>query len=75
MVRPRKYFTAEDLKEKKRKHRQKYSKYYSKYNKYYYLKKVLEDPDYNRKKNLKAKERKLVEKIPMNKVDENTLRK
>ena len=36
-------------------HYQKNKKYYSKYNKYYYLKKILEDPDYNKKKNLKRK--------------------
>ena len=55
--RPKKYLTEEDLKEKKKKHRQKYKKYIKKYNKYYYLKKILEDPNYNKKKYLRERER------------------
>lgn len=56
--RPKKYLTDEDLKEKRKKHRQKYKKYIKKYNKYYYLKKTLEDPEYNKKKNTKNKKSK-----------------
>jgi hypothetical protein len=52
--RPRKTHTQEELKEKGRKHRKKYKTYY----KYYYLKRLLEDPDYNRKKHLKEKKNK-----------------
>jgi len=40
-------------------HYQKHKKYYSKYNKYYYLKKILEDPDYNKKRKLREKEKKI----------------
>ncbi|KLL04921.1 MAG: hypothetical protein MRERV_9c057 [Mycoplasmataceae bacterium RV_VA103A] len=54
--RPRKTYTKEELKEKGRKHRKKYKTYY----KYYYLKRLLEDPDYNRKKHLKEKKKKKV---------------
>jgi hypothetical protein len=48
--RPKKYLTEEDLKEKRRKHRQKYSKYIKKYSKYYYLKRSLKDPNYRKKR-------------------------
>ena len=39
---------------------QKYKKYFTKYNKYYYLKKLLEDPDYNKKRWAKEKSKKIV---------------
>ena len=57
--RPKKYLTAEDLKEKKRLHRLKYKNYIAKYNKFYYLKRILEDPNYNRKKNSISKLKKI----------------
>ena len=41
--------TPEQLKELQKENRKKYKKYFDKYNKYYYLKKILEDPDYNKK--------------------------
>jgi hypothetical protein len=53
--RPKKYITPEQIKEKKRLHRLKYKSYIAKYNKYYYLKRLLADPNYNQKKNLKTK--------------------
>jgi len=51
--RPKIVRSKEELIELEKKRRIKYKKYYQKYSKYYYLKKVLENPDYNRKNNLK----------------------
>jgi hypothetical protein len=36
---------------------QKHKKYYAKYNKYYYLKKMLENPNYNRENYQKRKQK------------------
>jgi len=37
---------------------QKYKKYFTKYNRYYYLKKILENPNYNKENHQKRKEKK-----------------
>jgi hypothetical protein len=63
---PRKLIPEELLTEKQkrdRKYRENNKKYAEKYSKYYYLKKLLEDPEYNRKRWKKKKQKDLNEMI------------
>lgn len=47
--------SAEELKELQKTHRKKFSTYFKNYQKYYYLKKIKEDPNYNKKNYQKRK--------------------
>jgi hypothetical protein len=55
--RPKITRTPEELKELQKQRRKKYKGYIKTYRKLYYLKKILEDPDYNKKNNQKRKEK------------------
>jgi hypothetical protein len=53
--RPKIIRTPEENKELEKKRRTKYKKYFAKYAKYNYLKKILENPNYNRENYLRRK--------------------
>ena len=57
--RPKIFRTPEEIKEIQKERRKKYRAYFLTYQKYYYLKKILEDPNYNKNNNQKQKEKKL----------------
>lgn len=57
--RPKIIRAPEELKELRKKRREKNKKYFAKYSKYYYLKKILENPNYNLENNAKKKLKKI----------------